>query len=183
MQNQTPPKQGVRARERNALERIGTLENDLMRIAAAVQNALNETESKYQQLVEVVDAISNQFGPDVIAKAIQETRDQRAEEAATKAKEGLQKAIENVEVVAIDTAEDDSIITGIEYDKEGAVLKPGYVQLAMQAIKPEFQEKIKGKGVGNKFEVATGGTFEVTGVYKAVPKEEKEEEVPAEEAK
>lgn len=185
----TPPKQGVRARERNALERITALENDLQRLVGAIQSAFNQNEAKVRDLAEILDVIVADYGQDVIQKAMSDARTKRAQEDATRAKEALDLALVegNLEVVEkIEKPEGsdpvstgDIIITGVEKDKDGNVLSPGYVQLALNSVKPQFVEKMVGQGVGFVFEVETGGTFEVTGVYKTVVKEPTPEEAPA----
>lgn len=169
MTEQTQAKQGVRARERNALERIGALEQDLGGLFTAVQNAVGELEKRIVTASEVIDAMVRVLGQDVVEAAVLSAREERAAEAAVKAKEGLDKALEAGQVVPVDKIEDDSIITGVEYDKDGAEMKPGYVQLSVAGVKPEYKEKMVGQTVGFRFDTADGGSFLVTGVYKSVP--------------
>lgn len=187
----TPPKQGVRARERNALERIAALENDLQRLVGAIQKAFNEAEAKARDLAEIVDVFVAEKGVENVQNAIAAARTKRAQDDAAKAKDALDLALVegNLEVVekieklegsdVVPTGE--IIITGVEKDKDGNVLVPGYVQLALSSIKPQFVEKLVGQGIGFVFEVETGGTFEVTGVYRTVikPVEEAPAEAPA----
>jgi hypothetical protein len=175
----TPPKQGVRARERNAIERIGQLESDLQSIVGAVQNALQNIEGRVNAQTEILDAIIQEVGAEQINARIEATREARAAEQAVVAKEGLAKALEKGEVVAAPVVSDKSVITGIEYDKDGTAVKPGYVQLGYNTIKPEFQEKILGQQVGFKFDTESG-SFEVTGIFNVVDKpEEAVDEAPA----
>lgn len=180
--NQTPPKTGVRARERNALERIAALEGDLGSLFTAVQSAVGELEKRIVTAAEVIDAIVRVLGQDVVEKSVIDAREERAAKAAVEAKEGLNKALEAGQVVATETIEDDSIITGVEADKDGVELKPGYVQLSLTGVKPEYKEKMVGQQVGFKFETAEGGTFSVTGIYKSVPQEAAPEAPPVAQA-
>lgn len=170
----TPPKQGVRARERNALERIGALEQDLGSLFTAVQSAVGELEKRIVTASEVLDAMVRVLGQDVVEQAVLAAREERAEEAAKNAKEGLAKALEAGQVVVADKVEDDSIITGVEFDKDGNPVKPGYVQLSMQSVKPEYKEKMLGQSVEFKFDTSEGNTFSVTGIYKSIPQENSE---------
>jgi len=168
----TPPKQGVRARERNALERISALEGDLGSLFSAVQNAVGELEKRIVTASEVIDAMVRVLGQDVVEQAVITAREERAAEAAVKAKEGLDKALAAGQLKPIEKIAEDSIITGVESDKDGVPLKPGYVQLQVSGVKPEYKEPMIGQGVGYKFNTTEGNTFEVTGVYAPVPQPE-----------
>jgi hypothetical protein len=171
-ENQTPAKQGVRARERNALERIASLEGDLSGLATGVQSAITELEKRIVTAAEVIDAIVRTLGQDVVEGAVIAAREERAAKAAVEAKEGLDKALEAKQVVPADKIEDDSIITGVESDKDGVALKPGYVQLSMAGVKAEYKDKMLGQSVGFKFDTTDGNTFTVTGIYASVPQPE-----------
>lgn len=166
----TPPKQGVRARERNALERISGLESDFARLVQGASGAINEVNSKIDTLSETLAAVVDILGRETVQKAILDARIRRMEENAQQSKDALAKAVEAKQVEAVEIIEDgDFIITGVEKDKEGKPLPPGYVQVPFSSIKPEFKEKLVGQVVGFSFETESGGSFEVTGVYKNVP--------------
>jgi hypothetical protein len=168
-ETQTPPKQGVRARERNALERITALETDLANLFGAVQNAVQELEKKLMGAAEVIDACARTLGNEVIEAAVLAAREERAAQAAVQAKEALDKALADNQIVVAEKIEENSIITGVEYDKENKPIKPGYIQLSMLGVKPEFKEKMLGQGKGFRFDTVDGNVFEVTGVYAQVP--------------
>jgi hypothetical protein len=172
----TPPKQGVRARERNALERIASLEQDQQRLVGAVQQAFNESEKKLNDLSEIIEVLADAFGKDKIQEGIVKARTDRAEANAKQAKEQLDLALVEGKVAQIEKVEEGAIITGFEKDKDGTILVPGYVQLSLAVIKPEFSEKMMGQGVGFVFETEGGGQFEITGIYKAVPQPEATEQ-------
>jgi hypothetical protein len=173
----TSPKQGVRARERNALERIAALEGDMGTLLSGVQNAVGELERRVMTTSEVTDALVRILGQDVVEKAVLEARDERAAKQAIEAKEGLDKALTAGQVVVADKVEDNSIIVGAEADKDGNTIKPGYVQLSMLGVKPEFKEKMLGQSAGFKFDTVDGNTFTINGIYTPVPPQA-EPEVP-----
>jgi hypothetical protein len=176
---QTPPKQGVRARERNALERISGLESDFGRLVGGIQGAINDLNQKITTLSEVLDSVVDLYGPETIQKHMGELREKRAQEKAKASKDALDLALIDGRVVQLEKVEEGCIITGVEKDKDGNAIPPGYVQLPLASIKAEFKDKMIGQGVGYTFETEPGGTFEVTGVYKAVPPPAPEE-APAE---
>jgi hypothetical protein len=165
----TPPKQGVRARERNAVERLAGLEQDVQRLVGAVQQAFNDNEQKLRDLAEIVDVIVADYGRDTIQLALHKARVARAEEEAQKAKEGLDIALLEGKVEKDEAINPESIITGFEKNKDGETIAPGYVQLSLSTVKPQFAEKMIGQGVGFVFETDGGGSFEVTGVFKVIP--------------
>lgn len=178
----TPPKQGVRARERNALQRIEQLEQDLMNLAQGAQNGLNSLQTRINQSAEILDAVVGVLGKETVEAAVEQARAQVREDNAKAAKEALEAALKDGKLAAVPGdvgAGDKSILTGVEYDKDGKPVHPGYVQLAFASVKPEYQEKLRGKGVGFKFETEVG-SFEVTGVYDHVTQPEPEE-APAQE--
>lgn len=170
----TPAKQGVRARERNALERIAQIENDLSAMVGAVQQALQTIEARINAQTEILDAVIQEIGAEQINARIEGTREARAVEQAETAKEGLKKALETGDIVPAAVIGEKSVITGIEYDKDGTPVKPGYVQLGYNTVKPEFQEKILGQPAGFKFDTSDG-TFEITGVFNVVEKTTEQE--------
>lgn len=171
----TQPKQGIRAAQRNALQRIEALEGDLQRIAGAISKTLTETDQKLTSLIELVDALVAEVGQDQVVARVQATRDEKIQERANAAKAALDKALAEGQVVPCETIEENAIITGIEYGGDGQPIKPGYVQLGLSAVKPEFQEKFKGQTVGfeapipSSQEGAPEGKFVITGIYKSVP--------------
>ncbi len=168
----TPPKQGVRARERNALERISGLEQDLQQLVGGIQKVLDEFNQRLNALGELSDAVVNALGRDLVNTKLQEARDQRAQEAADAAKAALAESITKGQMKAVEIVEDDSIVSGFEVDKDGKVVVPGYVQIRYSDVLPDLQEKLKGQVVGFKLETPVGGLFEVTGIYQPVPEEE-----------
>jgi oligoendopeptidase F len=163
----TPPKQGLRQAQRNALQRIEELETNLMNVFGAVQQALNGSDQRVNALAEILDAVVAELGPETINTRVVEGRKARALEQAEKSKAALAEAVEKGQYKAVEVITDKTLIVGKELDKEGKEVFPGYVQLAYSSIKPEFQEKLLGKGVGASFETESG-KFDVTGTYEAV---------------
>ena len=170
----TPPKQGLRAAQRNALQRIEELETNLMNVFGAVQQALNGTDQRINALAEILDAVVAELGAEVVNGRVVEGRKARALEQAEKSKAALAEAVEKGQYRAVEVITDKTLIVGKELDKEGKEVFPGYVQLAYTSIKPEFQEKLLGKGVGASFDTESG-KFEVTGTYEPVETPERGE--------
>lgn len=178
---QTPPKMGVRARERNALQRIEALEENFSNLVNSLQAIINRLDSTVGQTYEAVDAIVAELGPDVVANRIKLNRQERAEQAAKVSKEELEKAIADGKLREASLVGEGTLLVGQDLDKDGNVVPPGYVQVAWATLKPEYQEKFKDQVVGSKIEVETG-TFEITGIYEPVPEGEATPEIELEES-
>lgn len=174
-------KVSARGQARNALERIESLEHDFQQIVGGFNNAFGQLQSQVRGMAEIVDAATRILGSAQIEEAVKAARLERAEAEATQAKEGLAKALEAKQVESVTKIEEDTLITGVEYDKAGNPLPPGYVQLNVGTVKPEYKEKMVGQLVPFKFEIENG-TFEVTAAYKILPPVEAPTatEVPAE---
>lgn len=163
----TPPKQGVRQRERNALERLEQMERDLISVVGSIQKALDELNQRFSAVAEVLDATVATLGSDVINQRILDTRKERSDKQVADAKAALEKAVTDGKLSPAIAVSEKSYITGIERDKEDKPLDPGYTQLNFAAIKPEYQEKLRGQKVGAKLETEVG-SFEITGIYEDV---------------
>jgi hypothetical protein len=174
----TPAKQGVRARERNALERITAIETDLQSIVGAIQQALQGIEGKVSAQAEILEAVVQEIGAEQINSRIEAAREVRAAEHAEKSKAALEKALADGDLVPAEAIDNNTVIVGKEFDKDGKILGAGYVQLGFNTIKPEFQEKLLGQKTGFVFNTADG-TFEVTGIFNVTDKGETPAEAPA----
>jgi hypothetical protein len=150
------------------MDRIGALEHDFMEITAAIQQTFNEIGQRTQAMAEVLDAVVSLVGKDAVQKTITDAQDARLNENAQKAKDGLTKALEVGQIVPVtEGIGEDCIITGVEKDKDGNPVKPGYVQAAVSAVKPEFKEKMLLQNVGFNFPTEVG-SFEITGIFRTV---------------
>lgn len=170
-QTPTPAKQGVRAAQRSALQRIESLENDVAQIAAAFQQVFGQIEATINQTNRVLDALIEEVGAEKIQERMKATALKAATEQAEKAKASLAQAVEANQIRPAEVVTEQSIIVGRESDAEGNIIPPGYVQLAYFSVKPEFQERLLGQTVGHIVDTANGGAFEVTEIYEAVPAE------------
>lgn len=159
---------------KSALERIDTLEQELPRIVMAVNEALVGQNEKTGQLANIVEAVVELFGAETVDAKIKEISDRKTMAKLEDAKVKLTEAIQKGEVVKADVITDKSLVVGREFDGEGNVVFPGRAQLQFAGIKPEFQEKLLGAGVGTTLETGEGRKFEVTEVYDVIVKAEPE---------
>jgi hypothetical protein len=168
-----------RKQVRSALERIEGLEQEMPRIVMAVNEALTGQGQQVQQLASIVEAVVELFGSDTVDAKIKELADAKVTKNLANAKAALEKGLASGEVVLADAINDNSLVVGREFKADGEVVFPGRVQLQFRAIKPEFQEKLRGQGVGFTVETAGGGKFEVLEVYTVVEAAPAPTETPA----
>jgi hypothetical protein len=165
----TTPKMGERARIRSALERIETLETEVPRIVAGVNNGFVNVEQRLNENTEIMNAIAELVGQDSVAAKVAENRLKRAEAAAQMQADGLAKALVDGHVTMVTTIGEKTIIVGKSFDKDGNIEPPGRVQMDYGKVKPEFKEQFLGKPVGTIIDTPTGGKLEVTELYEIVP--------------
>ena len=177
---------------KSALERIGELEGVLPQIIAGFNQALMQLEQRLGEFGEAIDALVELAGgKDLVDSVIQSHR-------VARATANLNAALARGDLVKVEAVSEKSVIVGREFDKDGNLVPPGRVQLSFRGFKPEFREKLLGKGVGFVFDIGaelaetTGtpagetvtGKFEVSEVYDRVEKApENPGQVPAETSK
>jgi ribosomal protein S18 acetylase RimI-like enzyme len=172
----TPGKVSQRQQTRNALQRIESLEGDLVQVVGSVQQALAQIEKAHNDSLEIIDALVAELGPEVVANRIKATREEKAQQQADQAKTSLQQAVTDGRAVVAEKVSENSVIVGQEFQSapEGSeatdkLLGVGYTQLSFFAVKPEFREKLLGQPVGTKVETGEGSYFLVTEIYDVVP--------------
>ncbi len=159
-----------RKQVRSALERIDGLEQELPRIVLAINEALEGAGQRVGQLANIVEAVVELFGADTVDAKIKEIADRKITANLERAKQALADGLEKGDLLKADAIGEKALVVGRELDKDGNVVFPGRVQLTFAGIKPEFQEKLKGQGVGTIIETPAGGKFEVLEVYDVVEK-------------
>jgi two-component sensor histidine kinase len=106
----TPPKQGIRQAQRNALQRIEELETNLMNVFGAVQQALNGSDQRINALAEILDAVVAELGAETVNARVVEGRKTRAQENADKSKAALAEAVEKGQYKAVEVITDKTLI-------------------------------------------------------------------------
>jgi hypothetical protein len=164
-------RQSHRKQVKSALERIDVLEETLPQVVAGVNQALNQQGQRMEQLASILEAVVELLGTSTVDAKIKEISDKKTLQNLERAKKALEDALAKGEVVKTDKISEKSLVVGREVDKDGNPVFPGRVQLAYHSIKTEFQEKLKGNGVGFVVETANGSKFEVLEVYDVVEKQ------------
>ncbi len=154
------------------LERINALESTLTQVQRSTDGNLNQFRSALSNVVEVVSALVEVSGgkdlDDKVQAKLQERQDAKAAAEAQKAKDVLKQLVDAGTLAVADTITEESIIIGREFDKEGNVVAPGYVQVQFSQFVEDAKKALLGQGPGFVYE--TNGTkFEVTDVYVFAP--------------
>lgn len=170
--NQTPAKQGVRARERNALERISDLEQRLSVFADNTRQSFEANDKNVTELVEVMSAVVRVLGAEVVAKTLIEIQAEKAKAEAEEGKAALQARVDAGELVSSTVVTEECLITGLERNADGTEVAPGYVQLVYAGVKPEYQTKLLALKVGDSIDTENDRKFEITGIYVLAQKAE-----------
>lgn len=155
---------------RSALDRIESLEKDLIGLVNGINQVVGPLAQKMPVLEEIVQALVGQVGQEQVDSAIQAARTKRAQEASDASKAMLEEAIKAGSVVPTDKVTEKSVLVGEESDKDGNVIHPGRVQLTYDTIKPEFKTQLLGQEAGFSVDTPAGGKFKVTEVYNMVDK-------------
>lgn len=165
----------------NALDRLDELEKALPNIVAGTNNALQNLQNQHQTVTEILDALIEILGPQNVQNIMAANRQKRAEDQAAAEKKGIEDALAKGQIKVAEVISEPTIIVGEEFNKEGVSNVPGRVQVSFLRVAKDFQDQIRGKGVGVSFDIPqTGGKFVVKEIYDVVPPEQQPKpEVPA----
>jgi len=159
----TPPK--------GALERIADLERQVVQLVSAINQSLQQEQAQRTELANLVFAIKEQVGSDVVDAVLAERHRRTQLELAENARRWIEQRVAEGTLAAVGAVDQDCIVVAAETDNEGAQLGAGRLQLTYDRIRPDIQEKILGQGPG--FICATGenSRLEVLEIYKIAPKQ------------
>lgn len=155
----------VKNRVKSALERIESIEGDLPKLVAGVNNGFANLEQRLNEFTEILNAISQLVGEKTVGDQVTSNRIARAEAMAQAQKEGLEKALAEGKVTVAEAAGEKTVIVGKEFDKDGNLIPPGRIQMEFRQIVPSFKEKFTGIKVGGTVETPNGGKIEVVELY------------------
>lgn len=150
-------------RQASLRNRIGVLEEQAEKSAKAqaelveaLNSAFGNMNNQLVEAVETVNALVASVGADEIARIVVEERHKKAVAEAEARKTTLKNMADSGLLVKADVISDKSVIVGQESDKEGKDLDPGYAQLQLSNLKPEFQAQVLGQAVGFVLDTPNG---------------------------
>lgn len=158
----------LRQKTRSALDRIDAVESTINELVSSLNNVIQQLNARLADTTEKLEALTEVAGPDKVKEALRSIAVAKAEKQAASAKQALEEALMNGQLVAAQVIGENSLVVGREFDKDGNVIPPGRIQLTFGGIKSEFQDKLRGQGFGFTVETPIGGKFEVLEVYDLV---------------
>ena len=168
----------MRAKTKDALGRIQTLEETIPQIVQGVNQAFGEMNAGLSAAQERLEAVVKMLGTEQVEATIQETRVARAAAQAEAQKDAVAEAVKGGKLLAVDKIGEQSLVVGTEFDKENKAVGSGRVQLPFAGIKPEFRDQLLGKGTGASFDLPEG-KFVVNEIYDPAPEAPAPTEAPA----
>jgi hypothetical protein len=157
-----PPKPG-------SIERLKALEDFRSEILRAVRKTFNEVEMRLRGLEEIKEALVNLVGRDQVEEEVKRVYIERAEARAAMEQKALEAALASGRAVEADTVGDLSVVVVSEVDKDGQQLFPTRSQLLFATLKPEFQEQLRGKKVGDVHVTPQESKVTIQAIYNVVP--------------
>lgn len=157
-----------KALPKGALERIKDLEGQNQVLTQSFYELINQSNQRFNQNAEVLNALVELTGKDAVQAKLEELRKQRDADRVAAAEAQIKSQLEAGTLEPTDVITDVSTIVGVEYDKEGTPVPPGRIQVPFLSVLPQLQEKLLGKGPGERVETAVGTLFEVLEIYNAV---------------
>lgn len=159
-----------RKKTKDALSRIQALEESIPQIIQGVNGAFGRMGAQVNHLQEVLDAIGEVVGEDAVQNALSDMRLRRAVKEAEEQKAAVDASLKNGDLKVVEVIGEKSLVVGVENDKDGKAIGAGRVQFYFTTARPEFQEKLLGKGVGTTLDLPTGGKFVAQEIYDSVEK-------------
>lgn len=153
----------------DALARLDEIEKVLTQLPLAMNQALNRISQQVSQIAEQLNAVVGILGVDAVAKAIQEERNAKDIADAERTKAEIEKGLAEGKLLLQDVVTEESIVTGVEYDKDGGVIVPGFIAAKFTDIEEEYKANLLGKGAGFEFATKTGGKFIVERAFVIAP--------------
>lgn len=137
-------------------------------LAIAVNSSLNQLGGMNGESREMLDAVIQAVGVDVVQGIIEQNRLQAMKDAVEKTKENIAKALTEGKLVKTTVIAPKTLIVGRETKEDGSEIPPGMAFVQIEQVKEDFRAKLLGQGIGFKMETETKGLFEVLDLYQPV---------------
>lgn len=137
-------------------------------IIVAVNTALGQLGQQGSETREMVDALIQAVGVDVVQGIMEQNRLNAMKDAAEKTKANIAQAVKDGKLVKADKVSEKTLIVGKETKEDGTEVPPGFAAIGLQQVKKEFREKLTDQSVGFKMETESKGSFEILELYNPV---------------
>lgn len=154
---------------KSALERLDDLEIGIPNILSQVNIGFNQVNGRLNESTEILNAISQLFGQDLVTQKVNDNRVKAAEEKAEQQRQGVAKALADGAIIPAEVVGEKTVIVTEVKDKDGNVEPPGRLQMESPQLSPQFKPLFMGKGVGTVIPAPAGGTLTIKELYEFVP--------------
>lgn len=146
----------IRGRLNTLEESLAKADKQMTELVEALNTAFGNMNKQVVEAVETLNAVVAHIGADKVAEIVVSERKKKASEEAEQRKTMLQKMVEGGLLAKAEVISDKSVIVGQETDKDGKEVDPGYAQLQLSAVKPEFQAQLRGQKAGFVLDTPNG---------------------------
>lgn len=150
---------------KSALERIDALEQELPRLAMAVNEVLTKNAQRLGNLAAVLEAAVHILGQDVVDAKMAELEKERKAQRLAEARVKLDEAVAAGQLVPADSVDTDSFLVGTVSKAEG---DSEQVQVSYDQLSNTIKDSLLGSPVGTVAQADDGSKFEVTEIYKVI---------------
>lgn len=153
---------------RTISERVQDMEMRIPMFLAQANSSLNNLAGRLGENAEILNALVELFGQDIVSQRVNENRLKRATEQAEEQKAGIAEGVKKGLLVPATVVGEKTLIVTEVKDKDGNVEPPGRLQMEAAKLTPAFRPLFEGKGVGTVVPAPAGGTLTITDLYDAV---------------
>jgi len=159
----------ARKNARDAMQRVTALEQVVPQLIGMVQNL----QSQFSQSVEILDALVQNFGVEVVENTVIANRRQKAITKSEEEQKQMATLIEQGVMKPVSVVGERTLVVFKEQTPDGKPTEPvSRVQFMFEQLQPQFREQLTGKGAGTVITSPAGNTFTVQEVYEIVAKED-----------
>lgn len=152
---------------KTVIERVADLEKMVPSLLESVNDSIRR---RTDPTIQTLNAVVEILGRDSVkAKMVEQMEKQQSQELEARTSH-LQAGVAEGRILKVEKISENSLVVSTETDSAGKVRHPGKFHLNFGEIAPQFQEKLLGRGVGERVELPEGqGTFEVVEIYELAP--------------
>lgn len=150
------------------LERAAEKNNTL---PAQVLQAVNSTlEQKIGGLVTVLNGVIRILGKEAVEQAVKDQQAEDDQKQVERAKAQIEAGLAAGVIKKVEAVTPESLVVGVEYNKEGVPFPPGRTQMKFDQMQPIFQQDVLGKTPNTELEIKNPngevvGKFLLTEIY------------------
>lgn len=158
-------KPGIRQEQRSISSRLSGLEQNFTRFLIGANGRIQNHDERLATGEEKLEALIELAGLDEITAVIDRRRVERARAESAQEKGRLEEGVADGYLTTIEKVAERSLVVGRLIDKEGQVIEPGRLQVAVPTIKPEFKSQLLDQAVGVLIDLNNGTKFELLEIY------------------